>query len=153
MESEHSSCVLGSEGPPLDLSLAPRPREMTGLKKLIKEISGTLVRYGHCRIHVPRRREGWGINAKRACIASPTPPCTTWRRSVERAEHAFVRRSLVTSQDRLRLMTGHARDLKSWAPAPAALVVFYRRSQSSHSSRGKLRGGGGSALGTLFGVR
>ena len=35
------------------------------LKKRIKEIAETRVRYGYRRIHVLLRREGWAINAKR----------------------------------------------------------------------------------------
>lgn len=35
------------------------------LKKRIKEIAETRVRYGYRRIHVLLRREGWPVNAKR----------------------------------------------------------------------------------------
>jgi putative transposase len=35
------------------------------LKKRIKEIAATRVRYGYRRIHVLLRREGWPVNAKR----------------------------------------------------------------------------------------
>src|ERR1041384_3800058 len=37
------------------------------LKKGIKEIAETRVRYGYRRIHVLLRREGWLVNAKRVC--------------------------------------------------------------------------------------
>ncbi len=37
------------------------------LKKRIKEIAETRVRYGYRRIHAFLRREGWPVNAKRAC--------------------------------------------------------------------------------------
>ncbi len=43
----------------------PRRDEQADLKKRIKEIAETRVRYGYRRIHVLLRREGWGINAKR----------------------------------------------------------------------------------------
>jgi putative transposase len=35
------------------------------LKKRIREIAETRVRYGYRRIHVLLRREGWHVNAKR----------------------------------------------------------------------------------------
>ena len=37
------------------------------LKKRIKEIAETRVRYGYRRIHVLLRREGWRVNVKRVC--------------------------------------------------------------------------------------
>lgn len=43
----------------------PRRDEQADLKKRIKEIAETRVRYGYRRIHVLLRREGWPINAKR----------------------------------------------------------------------------------------
>lgn len=39
--------------------------EQAELKKRIKEIAETCVRYGYRRIHVLLRREGWQVNAKR----------------------------------------------------------------------------------------
>ena len=39
--------------------------DQADLKKRIKEIAETRVRYGYRRIHVMLRREGWTINAKR----------------------------------------------------------------------------------------
>ena len=39
--------------------------EQADLKKRIKEIAETRVRYGYRRIHVMLRREGWAVNAKR----------------------------------------------------------------------------------------
>lgn len=39
--------------------------EQAGLKKRIKEIAETRVRYGYRRIHVMLKREGWTVNAKR----------------------------------------------------------------------------------------
>ena len=45
---------------------ARRP-EQAGLRKRIKEIAETRVRYGYRRIHVLLRREGWAVNAKRVC--------------------------------------------------------------------------------------
>jgi putative transposase len=38
-----------------------------GLKKRIKEITETRVRYGYRRVHVLSRREGWAVNPKRIC--------------------------------------------------------------------------------------
>jgi putative transposase len=35
--------------------------------KRIREIAETRIRYGYRRIHVLLRREGWRVNAKRAC--------------------------------------------------------------------------------------
>ena len=35
------------------------------LKKRIREIAETRVRYGYRRIHILLRREGWEVNAKR----------------------------------------------------------------------------------------
>jgi putative transposase len=45
----------------------PRRSEQAGLRKRIKEIAETRVRYGYRRIHVLLRREGWEVNAKRVC--------------------------------------------------------------------------------------
>ncbi len=42
-----------------------RRPEQADLKKRIKEIDETRVRYGYRRIHVLLRREGWQVNAKR----------------------------------------------------------------------------------------
>lgn len=42
-----------------------RRREQANLKKRIKEIAETRVRYGYRRIHVLLRREGWPVNVKR----------------------------------------------------------------------------------------
>jgi putative transposase len=44
-----------------------RRAEQAALRKRIKEISETRVRYGYRRIHVLLRREGWTVNAKRVC--------------------------------------------------------------------------------------
>ena len=44
-----------------------RRPEQAGLRKRIKEIAETRVRYGYRRIHVLLRREGWGVNVKRVC--------------------------------------------------------------------------------------
>ena len=44
-----------------------RRPEQAGLRKRIKEIAETRVRYGYRRIHVLLRREGWEVNAKRVC--------------------------------------------------------------------------------------
>lgn len=45
----------------------PRRPEQAGLRKRIREIAETRVRYGYRRIHVLLRREGWEVNAKRVC--------------------------------------------------------------------------------------
>ena len=45
----------------------PRRAEQAALKKRIKEIAETRVRYGYRRIHVLLRREGWEVNPKRVC--------------------------------------------------------------------------------------
>jgi len=45
----------------------PRRPEQAGLRKRIKEIAETRVRYGYRHIHVLLRREGWAVNAKRIC--------------------------------------------------------------------------------------
>ena len=42
-----------------------RAPSQASLKKRIKEIAETRVRYGYRRIHVLLRREGWNVNAKR----------------------------------------------------------------------------------------
>lgn len=42
-----------------------RRSDQAGLRKRIKEIAETRVRYGYRRIHVLLRREGWIVNAKR----------------------------------------------------------------------------------------
>ena len=39
--------------------------DQANLKKRIKEIAETRVRYGYRRIHVLLRREGWNVNPKR----------------------------------------------------------------------------------------
>ena len=39
--------------------------DQADLKKRIKEIAETRVRYGYRRIHVMLKREGWPVNAKR----------------------------------------------------------------------------------------
>ena len=39
--------------------------DQANLKKRIKEIAETRVRYGYRRIHVLLRREGWAVNPKR----------------------------------------------------------------------------------------
>lgn len=44
-----------------------RRPEQAGLRKRIKEIAETRVRYGYRRIHVLLRREGWDVNVKRVC--------------------------------------------------------------------------------------
>jgi putative transposase len=44
-----------------------RRPEQAGLRKRIKEIAETRVRYGYRRIHVLLRREGWEVNVKRVC--------------------------------------------------------------------------------------
>jgi putative transposase len=44
-----------------------RRSEQAGLRKRIKEIAETRVRYGYRRIHVLLRREGWAVNPKRVC--------------------------------------------------------------------------------------
>lgn len=41
-----------------------RPSQ-AGLRKRIREIAETRVRYGYRRIHILLRREGWRVNAKR----------------------------------------------------------------------------------------
>ena len=41
-----------------------RPAQ-AALRKRIREIAETRVRYGYRRIHVLLRREGWQVNAKR----------------------------------------------------------------------------------------
>lgn len=43
----------------------PRGDDQADLKKRIKEIAETRVRYGYRRIHVLLRRDGWNVNAKR----------------------------------------------------------------------------------------
>jgi len=43
----------------------PHGDDQADLKKRIKEIAETRVRYGYRRIHEMLRREGWTINAKR----------------------------------------------------------------------------------------
>ncbi len=43
----------------------PRGDDQADLKKRIKEIAETRVRYGYRRIHVLLHREGWNVNAKR----------------------------------------------------------------------------------------
>ena len=47
------------------LPLSSRRADQAELKKRIKEIAETRVRYGYRRIHVLLRREGWEVNAKR----------------------------------------------------------------------------------------
>jgi putative transposase len=42
-----------------------RGDEQAELKERIKEFAETRVRYGYRRIHVPLRRDGWQVNAKR----------------------------------------------------------------------------------------
>jgi putative transposase len=42
-----------------------RRPDQAGLKARIKEICATCVRYGHRRLHVLLRREGWDVNHKR----------------------------------------------------------------------------------------
>ncbi len=42
-----------------------RRADQADLKKRVKEIAETRVRYGYRRIHVLLRREGWVVNAKR----------------------------------------------------------------------------------------
>jgi len=43
----------------------PRRPSQAGLRKRIREIAETLVRYGYRRIHVLLEREGWQVNHKR----------------------------------------------------------------------------------------
>ncbi len=43
----------------------PRGDDQADLKKRIKEVAETRVRYGYRRIHVLLRRDGWNVNAKR----------------------------------------------------------------------------------------
>jgi putative transposase len=43
----------------------PRRASQAALRKRIREIAETRVRYGYRRIHVLLRREGWQVNAKR----------------------------------------------------------------------------------------
>ena len=43
----------------------PRRLSQAALKKRIREIAETRVRYGYRRIHVLLKREGWAVNAKR----------------------------------------------------------------------------------------
>lgn len=45
----------------------PRRAEQAELRKRIKDIAETRVRYGYRRIHVLLRREGWMVNPKRVC--------------------------------------------------------------------------------------
>jgi putative transposase len=53
----------------------------------MKEIAATRVRYGHRRIHVLVRREGWPLNAKRLYRSTardrPAIPQQTLRRRVK----------------------------------------------------------------------
>ena len=42
-----------------------RRADQAELKKRMREIAETRVRYGYRRIHVLLRREGWDVNAKR----------------------------------------------------------------------------------------
>ena len=42
-----------------------RRADQADLKKRMKEIAETRVRYGYRRIHELLRREGWDVNAKR----------------------------------------------------------------------------------------
>lgn len=42
-------------------------RSQAALAKRIREIAQTRVRYGYRRVHALLRREGWGVNATRAC--------------------------------------------------------------------------------------
>ena len=42
-----------------------RRADQAALKKRIKEIAGTRVRYGYRRVHVLLKREGWAVNGKR----------------------------------------------------------------------------------------
>jgi putative transposase len=44
-----------------------RRPDASALRKRIKEIAETRVRYGYRRVHVLLRREGWMVNAKRVC--------------------------------------------------------------------------------------
>ena len=43
----------------------PRRPDQAPLRKRIREIAETRIRYGYRRIHVLLRREGWAVNAKR----------------------------------------------------------------------------------------
>ena len=44
-----------------------RRPEQAPLRKRIRELAETRVRYGYRRIHVLLRREGWPVNVKRVC--------------------------------------------------------------------------------------
>ena len=66
-----------------------RRPEQASLRKRIRELSEARVRYGHRRIHVLLRREGWTINhkrtgvciARRACNCAGKPRSGRYRRS------------------------------------------------------------------------
>lgn len=52
--------------------------DQADLKKRIREIAETRVRYGYRRVHVLLRREGWEINGKRvSCEVKNGPPAET----------------------------------------------------------------------------
>jgi hypothetical protein len=62
LAGQYSARLPGITGRPIDLSLPVQT-----LRKRIKEIAETRVRYGYRRIHVLLRREGWLVNTKRVC--------------------------------------------------------------------------------------
>src|SRR6516164_9550635 len=59
----------------------PQRAEQAELRKRIKEIAETRVRYGYRRIHVLLRREGWIRNGSTGYIGRWACNCGTKRRS------------------------------------------------------------------------
>ena len=68
MAGEHSSGLLGLfQWSDRLVTTAPQRAEQAALRKGIKEIAETRVRYGYRRIHVLSRWERWVVSPKRVC--------------------------------------------------------------------------------------
>lgn len=65
LSGQHEAGLRGDEGHASTLYYKARRIEQAVLRKRIREIAETRVRYGYKRIHVLLQREGWRINHKR----------------------------------------------------------------------------------------
>ena len=75
--SDRRACAIAQLHRSVQRYQSTRPSQ-EALRRRIREIAATRVRYGYRRIHVLPRREGWQINRKRVHrLLLPRGPATT----------------------------------------------------------------------------
>ena len=72
--------------------------EQASLRKRIREVGETRVRYGYRRIHVLLRREGWAANPKRVCRLYREMGLQLRNKSPKRRVKAKLRSDRVTAK-------------------------------------------------------